>query len=95
MILSLAGCGSSSTASQPASLFKAGTYEGTAKGFNGDITAVVTVSDNKIEKVEFKKHQESIGVSDPAFNTLPGLIIEKQTVAVDTVKSHIQFEFKR
>lgn len=85
MILSLAGCGSSSTASQPASLFKAGTYEGTAKGFNGDITAVVTVSENKIEKIEFKKHQESIGVSDPAFNTLPGVIIEKQTVAVDTV----------
>lgn len=85
MILSLAGCGSSSTASQPASLFKAGTYEGTAKGFNGDITAVVTVSENKIEKIEFKKHQESIGVSEPAFNTLPGLIIEKQTVAVDTV----------
>lgn len=85
MILSLAGCGSSSTASQPAGLFKAGTYEGTAKGFNGDITAVVTVSENKIEKIEFKKHQESIGVSEPAFNTLPGLIIEKQTVAVDTV----------
>lgn len=85
MILSLAGCGSNSTASQTASLFKAGTYEGTAKGFNGDITAVVTVSENKIEKIEFKKHQESIGVSEPAFNTLPGLIIEKQTVAVDTV----------
>lgn len=68
-----------------AASFKAGTYEGTAAGFNGDITAVVTVSDDKIESIEFRKHQESIGVSDPAFNKLPSAIIEHQTVALDTV----------
>lgn len=85
MVFSLGGCGTSSTVSEPSNLFNPGTYEGTAKGFNGDITAVVAVSENKVESIEFKEHQESIGVSDPAFNTLPEIIIEKQTIAVDTI----------
>ena len=43
MMLSLAACGTQDNAS--GSKFKAGTYEGTAKGFGGDIKATVTLSD--------------------------------------------------
>lgn len=85
MIITFVGCSPNQGVSTTGDLFNPGTYEGTAKGFNGDITAIVTVSADKIDNIEFKEHQESIGVSDPAFDKLPDLIIEKQTVAVDTI----------
>ncbi|WP_312699186.1 flavocytochrome c [Sedimentibacter sp.] len=90
MLFSLGACdkGTDAPANDKPStgaLFKPGTYEGTAEGFNGNITVAVTVSENKVESIEFKEHKESIGVSDPAFNTLPDRIIEKQTVAIDTI----------
>lgn len=66
-------------------VFTPGTYEGTARGFNGDVTISVTVDENAILSVETIKHQESAGVSDPAFVKLPAAIVEKQTVALDAV----------
>jgi len=42
-ILTLAGCGSKA-------IYKAGTYEATAEGRNGDVTVAVTVSDSKIKQ---------------------------------------------
>ena len=55
-ILTLAGCGSKA-------IYKAGTYEATAEGRNGDVTVAVTVSDSKIEKVEVKDHKETVSTS--------------------------------
>lgn len=101
LAISLAGCQSSADSetttpapqTQPETtqaqgtdgIFTPGTYTGTAKGMNGDITAHVTVSKDKIEKITFDEHQESVGISDPAFDKLPGLILEHQSVAVDTI----------
>ena len=48
----LAGCGSKK-------VYKAGTYEGKAKGRNGDVMVAVTVSDTAITKVEIKEHKET------------------------------------
>ena len=62
-----------------------GTYEGTAAGFGGDITAKVTVTENEIVSIDFAEHKETVGVSDPAFAKLPGAIIAAQSVGVDTV----------
>ncbi len=81
----LIGCGSESSEKSVEAIFKSGTYEGTAEGMNGPVTAVVTVSDSRIEEITFKDHKESIGISDPAFNELPGRIIEKQTIALDVI----------
>ncbi len=67
------------------SVFTPGTYEGTARGYNGDVTMSVTVDENAILAVEAVKHQESAGVTDPAFAKLPAAIVEKQTVALDTI----------
>lgn len=98
LVVSLAGCqgqsaGNSAPASQPettqtqaaSGIFTPGTYTGTAKGLNGDIVAHVTVSADKIEGITFDEHKESIGISDPAFDKLPNLILEHQSVAVDAI----------
>lgn len=74
-----------STAALAEGIFTPGTYEGTARGYNGDVTVSVTVDENAILSVEATAHQESAGVSDPAFAKLPAGIVEKQTVALDTV----------
>lgn len=98
LVVSLAGCqgqsaGNSAPASQPettqaqaeSGIFTPGTYTGTANGLNGDIVAHVTVSADKIEGITFDEHKESIGISDPAFDKLPNLILEHQSVAVDAI----------
>src|SRR5574344_1312714 len=64
---------------------KAGTYQATAKGNNGDVTVAVTVTSSKIKKVEVVKHSETPGISDKAIRELPKTIVEKQSVAVDTI----------
>lgn len=82
------GCSSTSTSNEPQAekgIFTPGTYEGSGKGLYGDITAVVEVSANEIISINFKDHNETKGISDPAFEKLPISIVESQTVAVDTI----------
>ena len=72
----LAGCGSKK-------VYKAGTYEGKAKGRNGDVMVAVTVSDTAITKVEIKEHKETAGLADPALKNVPEAIVKKNSVEVD------------
>ncbi|HCM12614.1 MAG TPA: flavocytochrome c, partial [Lachnospiraceae bacterium] len=65
--------------------FKAGTYEGTAKGFGGDIVATVKLSEDKIEDITVVGDSESQGIGSVAVETLPALMVKKQTVDVDGV----------
>ena len=65
--------------------YKAGTYKGTAKGNNGDITLEVTFSKNAIKSIKVVSHKETPGLSDPAFAKIPDAIVKKQTLAVDAV----------
>ena len=83
MMLSLAACGTQDNAS--GSKFKAGTYEGTAKGFGGDIKATVTLSGDKIEKIEVTGDKETQGIGSVAVEKLPAKMLETQTVNVDGV----------
>lgn len=87
MILStFTGCSTNTqTSSQEDTLFKAGTYEGTAKGLYGDVTAIVEVSNDNIISINFKDHKETPGISDPAFDKLPNQIIENTSIAIDTI----------
>ena len=65
--------------------YKAGTYKGTAKGNNGDVTLEVTFSKNAIKSIKVISHKETPGLSDPAFAKIPDAIVKKQTLAVDVV----------
>ncbi|MDF2821054.1 MAG: flavocytochrome c [Clostridiales bacterium] len=67
--------------------FKAGTYEGTAKGFGGDVVATVVLSDEKIEEITVVGSKETEGIGSIAIETLPALIVKSQSVEVDAVAS--------
>ena len=54
-----------------ASAMTPGAYEATAQGRNADVTVRVTVSTDKIEKIEIVKHSETPGIGDLAVNELP------------------------
>lgn len=68
-----------------ASAMTPGAYEATAQGRNADITVRVTVSADKIEKIEIVKHSETPGIGDLAVNELPAAMLSAQTAAVDAV----------
>lgn len=65
--------------------YQSGIYTGVGKGNNGDITVDVTFSDNAITNVQVTSHQETVGVSDAAIETIPTEIVTYQSLAVDTV----------
>ncbi|KAA9240361.1 MULTISPECIES: FMN-binding protein [Aerococcus] len=66
-------------------MLKNGTYEATAKGQMNDITLEVTVDNNKIEKINIIKEDETPGIGDIALERIPKAIIQKQSVEVDSV----------
>lgn len=68
-----------------ASAMTPGAYEATAQGRNADVTVRVTVSADKIEKIEIVKHSETPGIGDLAVNELPAAMLSAQTAAVDAV----------
>lgn len=63
--------------------FQPGTYEGVGTGRNGEVKVKVTVSKNRIEKIDVVSHKESVGLSDAPIKNLPKRIVEKQSLAVD------------
>jgi len=81
MLMSLVGCQSSSNEA----LFKAGTYEATVAGHNGDMTVEVVVSDSEILEVNILDHMESPSISDAAIERIPVAIVDEQSLAVDTI----------
>lgn len=68
-----------------ASAMTPGAYEATAQGRNADVTVRVTVSADKIEKIEIVKRSETPGIGDLAVNELPAAMLSAQTAAVDAV----------
>ena len=72
--------------SSSAMAMTAGTYEAEAAGVFGEAVKIaVTVSETAIEKIEVLAHNETAGISDPAFAKIPAAIVENQTLAVDAV----------
>lgn len=65
--------------------YAAGTYTGTAAGRNGDVTVEVVLSDDAIESVAVTAHQETPGIADAALDSIPAAIVEKQSLAIDTI----------
>lgn len=65
--------------------YTAGTYEAQAEGLNGPVKIEVTFSEDRIEKIEVKEHQETPKISDGAIAQIPEAIVEGQTLNVDVV----------
>ncbi len=89
--LALVACNAAPASSQPAApeattgKYTPGTYEGTAKGYGGDLKVTVTLGDNQIEKIEVAENKETAGVGSVAIEQLPVGIIANQSLAVDTI----------
>ncbi|HSL86421.1 MAG TPA: FMN-binding protein, partial [Bacteroidales bacterium] len=64
------------------STFTPGTYEGSAKGFHGDINLKVTVDENEITEI-VADHTETEGLGDKAVEALIESAKEKDSLALD------------
>lgn len=67
--------------------FTPGTYTGTAEGYGGEISAVVTVSEKRIESIEVTGDDETDGLGSRAVDEMPALMLEEQSYRVDGITS--------
>ena len=84
LAISLIACAGGAEAASGAA-YKAGTYEGTGSGHNGEIKVKVTFTASSIKDIKIVSHSESPGISDAALERVPAAIKENQSLAVDTV----------
>ncbi|MFH5836340.1 flavocytochrome c [Proteiniclasticum sp. C24MP] len=64
------------------SVFTPGTYEGSAKGFHGDVLLTVTVNENEITEI-VADHTETEGLGDNAIDAMIASAMEKDSLALD------------
>ena len=62
-----------------------GVYQGTAEGFQSDVTVEVTVADGRISQIVVSDHGETPSIADPAFETLQAAVLQAQSLNVDVV----------
>ena len=65
--------------------YTAGTYTGTAEGYNGPIEVSVTFAEEKIESIEVTTSSETNHVGTPAYDILTADMIEANGSGVDSV----------
>ena len=65
--------------------YTAGTYTGTAEGYNGPIEVSVTFAEDKIESIEVTTSSETNHVGTPAYDILTADMIEANGSGVDSV----------
>lgn len=58
-------------------------YIGEAQSFGGTLRVKVTMDGDKIAKIDILSHSDTAGVCNPAYDTVPGKIIDAQSTAVD------------
>ncbi|MCI5928184.1 MAG: FAD-dependent oxidoreductase [Pseudoflavonifractor capillosus] len=68
-----------------AAIFTPGTYEGTGKGYGGDIKVSVTVDETSITDIEVVEQTETEGVGGAALPTLVDKVLSAQSVNIDGV----------
>ncbi|SBW09597.1 Fumarate reductase flavoprotein subunit [uncultured Eubacteriales bacterium] len=88
MMFTLAACSGGPGGNTPAAgKFTPGTYEGAAEGFHGTVKVAVTLSVDKIEKVEILEQSETEGIGAAALagDKLPQSVVDSQSVAIDGV----------
>ena len=62
-----------------------GTYTAGAEGKGGKVVVETTFSQNAIEEVKVVSHEETKFLSDMAIGRIPQLIVEKQSLGIDTI----------
>lgn len=62
-----------------------GTYSGEFQGLGGKVKVNVTVDENEIKDIEVLENYETPGVGTVPIEQIPKEIIERQTLAVDTI----------
>ncbi len=65
--------------------YVAGSYSGTAKGFGGDVTTTITVSDTKIESITVNGPNETPEIGGKAIPTIEASVISLQSAEFDAV----------
>lgn len=60
-------------------------YTASAPGMGGDVPVTVSYEDGRITAVTVGENNETPGIGDQAINTIPGRIVEEQSLTVDTV----------
>lgn len=68
-----------------AATYQPGTYTYKVNGHNAAMTVSVTVSKNRIEKIDYSKNLETIGVGQVALQRVGDKILEKQSLGVDSI----------
>lgn len=58
-------------------------YIGEAQSFGGTLRVKVTMDGDKIAKIDILSHSDTAGVCNPAYDTVPGKIIDAQSTNVD------------
>lgn len=77
-----------STAVQPVQSVQAapsGSFTGSSRGQNGDVTVSVSLEGGVITSVQVVSHAETPEISDLALTDIPSQIVASQSLAVDTV----------
>ena len=62
-----------------------GVFEGTAKGFGGDVKVAVTIENGVMTGIVAEGPDETVGIGSVALEKLPGAIVEAGGLNVDTV----------
>lgn len=85
MVLSIAGC-SKDTSNAPAEKESSvKTITKTGKGFGGDVTVTVTLTDGKITDVKAEGENETDGIGSLAIEELPKLIVDANSADIDGI----------
>ena len=75
-----------STISSSENIYRDGNYTGIADGYGPDLTVDVTVKDGLISAIDIISHNErGSSFYMPAIESVPGEIIESQSISVDAV----------
>ena len=77
------GCGAKPASSSDAGV--SGDFTGTAKGFGGDVSVTLTLTDGAITGCTAEGKDETQGVGSEAIAKMPGAIAESGSIAVDGV----------
>ncbi|MDR1894532.1 MAG: flavocytochrome c [Spirochaetales bacterium] len=80
LVIGIMGCASGGKIA-----FTPGVYQGTARGFNGDVTVEVTVDAARILDIRIVAQNDTPEISGLAYERIPRAIVAGQTLAVDVV----------
>ncbi len=76
--------------SLPQTQFVPGVYTGEGQGFGGVIKVELTLSADRIEKVEVTENKETPGIGSKAIDAIPDAIVAAQSVHVDVISGATQ-----